>query len=74
MTHRFANAMGRLCKPCARVTPAFPEAVLLDTDQLFARLLQEQAFQRTMTTPELHDELGAQVQRTRPSLGGRSGP
>ena len=36
----------------------FDESVLLDTDRLFAKLLQRPEFQRTMTTAEMHRELG----------------
>jgi deoxyhypusine synthase len=37
---------------------AFDERVLLETDLLFARFLSSAPFQRRMTTPEMHQELG----------------
>jgi deoxyhypusine synthase len=37
---------------------AFDERVLLETDQLFAHLLQRPEFSRPMTTVEMHRELG----------------
>jgi deoxyhypusine synthase len=48
---------------------AFDERVLLETDQLFARLLQAPAFQRSMTTPELHGELGRMIAGLEDALG-----
>ncbi len=39
----------------------FPEEVLLDTDRFFADLLKRPAFQRPMTTPEMHYELGREI-------------
>ncbi len=53
----------------------FDEEVLLDTDRFFCELLKTRPFQRSMTTPELHYEIGrvvAQIEEhkqiTRPSL------
>jgi deoxyhypusine synthase len=48
---------------------AFDERVLLETDQLFARLLQAPAFQRPMSTPELHAELGKRIAGLEDALG-----
>ncbi len=39
----------------------FDESVLLNTDEFFCRVLQTKPFQRPMTTPELHYELGRVV-------------
>jgi deoxyhypusine synthase len=39
----------------------FDEEVLLDTDRFFAELLKTKPFQRAMTTPELHFEIGRAV-------------
>lgn len=39
----------------------FDEEVLLDTDRFFCELLKSKPFQRPMTTPELHFELGRAV-------------
>ncbi len=39
----------------------FPEETLLDTDNFFLKLLKRPEFQRPMTTPELHYELGRHV-------------
>jgi deoxyhypusine synthase len=39
----------------------FDEEVLLDTDRFFCELLATKPFQRVMTTPELHFELGRAV-------------
>jgi deoxyhypusine synthase len=39
----------------------FDEDVLLDTDRFFCELLQTKPFQRAMTTPELHFEIGRVV-------------
>jgi deoxyhypusine synthase len=47
----------------------FDEQVLLDTDQLFARLLQHEDFQRSMTTPELHHLLGKHLYAMETELG-----
>jgi deoxyhypusine synthase len=53
----------------------FDEDVLLDTDRFFCELLKTKPFQKAMTTPELHFEIGrivAQIEDekklTRPSL------
>ncbi|MBM4014871.1 MAG: deoxyhypusine synthase [Planctomycetes bacterium] len=53
----------------------FAEDVLLDTDRFFCELLKTKPFQRPMTTPELHYEIGRVVAKieddqriTRPSL------
>ncbi len=53
----------------------FDEDVLLDTDRFFCELLKSKPFQRPMTTPELHHEIGRVVAKiedergiTRPSL------
>ncbi len=53
----------------------FDEDVLLDTDRFFCELLKTKPFQRSMTTPELHHEIGRAVAQiederglTRPSL------
>ncbi len=46
----------------------FPEEVLLDTDRFFLELLRRPAFQRDMTTPEWHYELGREVARIEDSL------
>jgi deoxyhypusine synthase len=53
----------------------FDEDVLLDTDRFFCELLKTTPFQRPMTTPELHHEIGRVVARiederkiARPSL------
>ena len=48
---------------------AFDERVLLETDELFARLLRAEAFQRSMTTPELHHELGRCMHELEAQLG-----
>lgn len=48
---------------------AFDERVLLETDQLFARIIQGAAFQRTMTTPELHYELGKRLAALEEEIG-----
>ncbi len=48
---------------------AFDERVLLETDKLFARLLQGSAFQRPMTTPELHFELGRRMAALEAEVG-----
>ncbi len=47
----------------------FDESVLLDTDRLFARFLQRPEFQRTMTTAELHHELGRCIFELEQELG-----
>jgi deoxyhypusine synthase len=47
----------------------FDEDVLLDTDALFTRLLMEPAFQRPMTTPELHWLLGKRLFELEQELG-----
>lgn len=47
----------------------FEEDVLLETDQLFARLMQAPAFQRPMTTWELHAELGRALARIEDEIG-----
>ena len=47
----------------------FDEQVLLDTDQLFARILQHPEFQREMTTPELHHLLGRHLHAMEQELG-----
>ncbi len=47
----------------------FDEDVLLDTDALFTRLLMEPAFQRPMTTPELHWLLGKRLFALEQELG-----
>jgi len=39
----------------------FDEDVLLDTDKFFCELLKTKPFQRPMTTPELHHEIGRAV-------------
>jgi deoxyhypusine synthase len=39
----------------------FDEDVLLDTDRFFCELLETKPFQRAMTTPELHFEIGRVV-------------
>jgi deoxyhypusine synthase len=39
----------------------FDEDVLLDTDRFFCELLKTKPFQRPMTTPELHHEIGRAV-------------
>jgi len=39
----------------------FSEEVLLDTDRFFLDLLRKPAFQRSMTTAELHHELGREI-------------
>ncbi len=41
----------------------FDEDVLLDTDRFFCEVLKTRPFQRSMTTPELHHELGRVVAR-----------
>jgi deoxyhypusine synthase len=53
----------------------FDEEVLLDTDRFFCELLKSKPFQRAMTTPELHHEIGRVVAKieeekriARPSL------
>lgn len=48
---------------------AFPEETLLETDDLFARLLVDPVFQRPMTTPELHYELGRKLFELEGQLG-----
>jgi deoxyhypusine synthase len=48
---------------------AFDERVLLETDQLFARLLMSPPFQRRMSTPELHNELGRMIGALEAELG-----
>jgi len=45
------------------------EQVLLDTDQLFARLMLRPEFQRDMTTAELHAELGRCLFELEQALG-----
>ncbi len=47
----------------------FDEQVLLDTDQLFARLLQHADFQRSMTTAEMHHLLGKHLHAMEQELG-----
>lgn len=47
----------------------FTEDTLLDTDRLFARLMRKPAFQRPMTTPELHYELGRELAALEKELG-----
>jgi deoxyhypusine synthase len=47
----------------------FDESVLLDTDTLFARFLVRPEFQRTMTTAELHWELGRCMHELEQELG-----
>lgn len=47
----------------------FDEDVLLDTDALFTRILMEPAFQRSMTTPELHWLLGRRLHTLEIELG-----
>ncbi|MGC9113911.1 MAG: deoxyhypusine synthase family protein [Candidatus Micrarchaeia archaeon] len=41
----------------------FDEKVLLDTDKLFSFLLSQPPYQRTMTTPEFHYQLGLDLAR-----------
>jgi deoxyhypusine synthase len=48
---------------------AFSEDVLLDTDQLFMRLLAHPELQRTLTTPELHNHLGKQLHAIEQEVG-----
>ncbi len=45
------------------------EDVLLQTDKLFSALLQRPAFQRRMTTPELHYLLGRELYQIEKALG-----
>jgi deoxyhypusine synthase len=45
------------------------EDVLLQTDKLFSWLLQKPAFQRRMTTPELHYLLGKEIHQIEKALG-----
>jgi len=47
----------------------FAEDVLLKTDQLFAYLLQEEEFQKSMTTAEMHNRLGRRLYEIEESLG-----
>lgn len=47
----------------------FDEQVLLDTDRLFTALLRHEEFQRDLTTPELHDLLGARLAQIEEALG-----
>jgi deoxyhypusine synthase len=47
----------------------FDEQVLLDTDRLFARLLQGPDFARPMTTAELHAGLGQKLAEVEEALG-----
>ncbi|MFO0659048.1 MAG: deoxyhypusine synthase family protein [Polyangiaceae bacterium] len=47
----------------------FDEDVLLETDRLFSALLQKPAFQRRMTTPELHYLLGKEIYAIERALG-----
>ena len=47
----------------------FDEDVLLDTDALFCRLLLEPELQRSMTTPELHWQLGKRLCELEQQLG-----
>jgi len=47
----------------------FDEQVLLDTDRLFARLLQHADFQHDLTTPELHHLLGKHLYAMEQELG-----
>ncbi len=47
----------------------FPEETLLETDKLFSALLQKPAFQRRMTTPELHYLLGREMAAIEDALG-----
>src|SRR5262245_23565614 len=49
----------------------FWEDVLLETDQLFTALLQKPAFQRRMTTPELHFLLGKEIAAIERALGAK---
>jgi deoxyhypusine synthase len=46
-----------------------PEETLLETDKLFSALLQKPAFQRRMTTPELHYLLGREMYQLEEALG-----
>ncbi len=48
---------------------AFPEDALLDTDRLFARLLQQPDFQRAMTTAEFHYLLGKHLHAIEQEIG-----
>jgi deoxyhypusine synthase len=48
---------------------AFPEDALLDTDRLFARLLQLPEFQRAMTTAEMHFLLGKHLHAIEQEIG-----
>jgi deoxyhypusine synthase len=48
---------------------AFDERVLLDTDLLFATLLRAECFQRSMTTAEVHLELGRMLAHIEDELG-----
>lgn len=45
------------------------EDVLLQTDKLFSALMQKPAFQRRMTTPELHYLLGKEIHQIEKALG-----
>jgi deoxyhypusine synthase len=47
----------------------FPEETLLKTDQLFSALLQKPAFQKRMTTTELHYLLGREMDALEKALG-----
>ncbi len=47
----------------------FDEDVLLETDKLFSALLQKPAFQKRMTTPELHWLLGREMWAIERALG-----
>ena len=46
-----------------------PEETLLETDKLFSAMLQKPAFQRRMTTPELHYLLGREMYELEQKLG-----
>jgi deoxyhypusine synthase len=48
---------------------AFTEETLLETDKLFAAFLRKSAFQRPMTTPELHYELGRELCEVERQIG-----
>lgn len=48
---------------------AFGEDVLLETDKLFARMLRAPAFARSMTTAELHHELGRVLAQLEAEIG-----
>lgn len=47
----------------------FDEETLLETDRFFARIVQRPEFQRDMTTPEFHYELGRQVAALEDEVG-----